>query len=59
MERFAELPEFKRYGIKEGKKTCMNCKFGVWKYDAFVCFRANMIEFTCSSSTCDRYENRQ
>ena len=43
---------------EDGKKTCMNCKFGLWKYDAFVCFRENMIEFTCSSSTCNRYEDR-
>ena len=44
---------------KDGKKTCMNCKFGLWKYDTFVCFNENMIKFVASSSTCDRYEDRQ
>ena len=43
---------------EDGKKTCMNCKYGLWKYDSFVCFRENMIKFVASSSTCSRYENR-
>ena len=43
---------------EDGKKTCMNCKYGLWKYDSFVCFHENMIKFVASSSTCSRYEDR-
>ena len=43
---------------EDEKKTCMNCKFGLWKYDTFVYFRDNMIKFVASSSTCSRYEER-